>query len=256
MREIDADLCCANLQAVRSFWLSAALALPSLGCATGAPVGGRHLYVERYEPFAAAAPRHVPAPIAQAGTAPLAVRPGARQSAVSVAQALVGKSKVVVGGKRYGDDCTSFVQAVFEPLGVDLLAAGRHGDNGVTAMWRFAGRHGRVFEGGRPLPGDLVFFKETYDLNRDGQRNDGLTHVGLVEDVEADGTVLIIHRVARGVVRYRMNLAHPTHLRGADGKRLNDWLRTEAPGSKPRLTAELFAGFATLLPVESSLARR
>jgi hypothetical protein len=68
--------------------------------------------------------------------------------------------------------------------------------------------------------------------------------------------VLVIHRVARGVVRYRMNLARPTQLRAADGKRVNDWLRTEAPGSKPRLTAELFAGFATLLPVESSLAKR
>ena len=50
--------------------------------------------------------------------------------------------------------------------------------------------------------------------------------------------------------------ATEAQLRTADGKRLNDWLRTEAPGSKPRLTAELFAGFATLLPVESSIAKR
>ena len=68
--------------------------------------------------------------------------------------------------------------------------------------------------------------------------------------------MLVIHRVARGVVRYRMNLGAPTQLRTLSGKRLNDWLRTETPGSKPRLTSELFAGFATLLPVESHLARR
>jgi hypothetical protein len=241
---------------VRSLWLSAAFTLVATGCATGAPIGGRHLYVERYEPFARpAATREIPD--GEVGPpALLAVAPGARDSAVGTARALLGKSRVVVRGKRYGDDCTSFVKALFEPLGVDLLGEAAPGDNGVTAMWRFASRHGRIFGGGRPLPGDLVFFKETYALNRDGHANDGLTHIGLVEDVEADGTVLVIHRVARGVVRYRMNLSTPGQLRTAAGKRLNDWLRTEAPGSKPRLTSELFAGFATLLPVESHLARR
>jgi peptidoglycan DL-endopeptidase CwlO len=242
---------------MRFIWLSATLTLVATGCATGAPIGGRHLFVERYEPFARpASTREIPATEERAAV-PLVVAAGARNTAVDTARGLVGKTRVVVGGKRYGDDCTSFVKALFEPLGVDLLKEAEPGDNGVTAMWRFASHHGRIFEGGRPLAGDLVFFKETYDQNRDGRsNNDGLTHIGVVEDVEADGTVLVIHRVARGVVRYRMNLSAPTQVRTSSGKRLNDWLRTEAPGSKPRLTAELFAGFATLLPVESRLARR
>ncbi len=235
--------------------LSAAMWLLATGCATGAPVGGRHFYVERYEPFSRpASGREIP-DASPADAAPLELASGSRETVVVTAQGLVGKTKLVVKGKRYGDDCTGLVRAVYEPLGVNLLADAAPGDNGVTAMWRFAAKHGRIFEGGRPLPGDLVFFKETYDLNRDGQPNDGLTHVGVVEDVEADGTVLVIHRVARGVVRYRMNLSNPTQLRTADGRRLNDWLRTEAPGSKPRLTAELFAGYATLLPVGSPRAR-
>jgi hypothetical protein len=243
---------------VRVTLLSAAFAFLATGCATGAPVGGRHLLVERYEPFTRpASAREIPeAEPAERPSTQLAIAPGARDTAVGTAQGLLGKNKIVVGGKRYGDDCTSFVRAVYEPLGVDLLTEALPGDNGVTAMWRFASRHGRIFEGGRPLAGDLVFFKETYDQNRDGQTNDGLTHIGIVEDVEADGTVLVIHRVARGVVRYRMNLSSPTQQRTAGGKRLNDWLRTEAPGSKPRLTAELFAGFATLLPVEARIAKR
>lgn len=242
---------------MRSLWFSAALTLVATGCATGAPVGGRYLYVERYEPFARpAATREIPDAADDHPGTPVTVAAGARQTAVGTARGLLGKTRVVVRGKRYGDDCTSFVRAIYEPLGVNLLTEAEPGDNGVTAMWRFASHHGRIFEGGRPLPGDLVFFKETYDLNRDGNTNDGLTHIGLVEDIEPDGTVLVIHRVARGVVRYRMNLANPTQLRTTGGKRLNDWLRTEAPGSKPRLTAELFAGFATLLPVESRFAAR
>ena len=168
----------------------------------GAQIGGRQFYVERYEPFArSAATRDIPEAGDDAHRTPLALSPGARDTAVGTAQALLGKRQVVVRGKRYGDDCTSFVRAIYEPLGVNLLTEAEPGDNGVTAMWRFASHHGRIFEGGRPLPGDLVFFKETSDLNRDGQTNDGLTHIGLVEDVEPDGTVLVIHRVARGVDR-------------------------------------------------------
>lgn len=235
----------------------AATIITASACATGGPVGGRRFYVERYEPFARAAsgveiPRSEPVEVAK----PLQIAPGSRESALSTARALVGKTKLVVNGKRYGDDCTGFVRAVYEPLGINLMSDASRGDNGVTAMWRFASKHGRIFEGGRPVPGDLVFFKETYDLNRDGQTNDGLTHIGVVDDIEADGTVVIIHRVARGVVRYRMNLAARTLQKAPDGKKLNDWLRTEAPGSKPRLTGELFAGYATILPIESARASR
>lgn len=228
------------------------LALTLTACATGAPVGGRFGLDSRL------AVRAATVPVPQASNAeptPLPVTDGSRETVVSAAQGFVGKTSLTVGGKRFGDDCTGFIRAVFEPLGVNLMTEGQPGDNGVTAMWRFASHHGRLFEHGRPMPGDLVFFRETYDLNRDGQVNDGLTHIGLVEDVEADGTVVLIHRVARGVVRYRMNLSNPTQLKTADGRRLNDWLRTEAPGSKPRLTAELFAGYATLLPVTSPRAK-
>jgi hypothetical protein len=60
------------------------------------------------------------------------VAPGARDTAVGTAQALLGKSRVVVKGKTYGDDCTSFVRALFEPLGVNLLSEAAPGDNGAA----------------------------------------------------------------------------------------------------------------------------
>jgi hypothetical protein len=219
-------------------------------CATGAPVGSRAWSVDGYAPFAReGTPRDIPPrePL-RAEPTTLPVESNARESVLTTAKSLVGKSKLVVNGKRYGDDCTGFIRALFESLGLDLMSAAMQGDNGVTAMWRFATRHGRIFDDGTPVPGDLVFFKETYDLNRDGNANDGLTHIGIVETVETDETVVVIHRVARGVVRYRMNLRQPTAVKTATGRILNDWLRTERPGSKPRLTAELFAGYATLLP--------
>jgi hypothetical protein len=227
------------------------------GCATGAPVGARLASTAAYEPFSRpAASRAVPSVPDSEAQRPLTVAPGAREGAVDAARRFVGKSKITVNGKRFGDDCTGLVRAVYAQVGVDLMADATRDDNGVSAIYRFAGKHGRHFAGGRPVPGVLVFFKETYDFNRDGRSNDGLTHIGVVEDVEVDGTVIVIHRVARGVVRYRMNLSHPTQAASPTGERWNDWLRAEGPGAKPQLTAQLFAGYATLLPIESHLAAK
>ncbi len=236
--------------------MRAPLLLLTCACATSAPVGGRLALSEGYLPFTRpAAPASIP-PASDGTSGPLVVPPGARASALDAARNLVGKRQIAVGARRFGDDCTGLVRAVYSQAGVDLMADGAGGDNGVTAIWRFASRHGRIFEVGRPLPGDLVFFRDTYDLNRDGRTNDGLTHVGVVDDVEADGTVVVIHRVASGVVRYRMNLEHRDQPTDHDGHRWNDWLRAEQAGARPRLTGQLFAGYATLLPVESRFARR
>lgn len=236
-----------------------ALAAVLSGCATGAPVGGRRGGSDTgYQSFArSSAPRRTPSAEPSGQPAPLLTVPaGARDKAVQLAQGLVGKKVIKLGGKKYRDDCTGLVRGVYAQLGVDLLSGGAEGDNGVTAIWRTASTHGRLFEGGRPVPGDLVFFRETYDLNRDGRINDGLTHIGLVEAVGEDGTVLVIHRVARGVVRYKMNLQFRDSAVNSAGRPVNDYLRVAGSQQKPQLTAQLFAGYATLLPIEPRLARR
>ena len=73
--------------------------------------------------------------------------------------------------------------------------------------------------------GDLVFFNDTWDFNGDGLVNDPLTHVGIVEAVERDGTIVFISRVAGAIERYRMNVAQPHVHRSADGRVLNDYMR-------------------------------
>lgn len=239
-----------------AFVLGSALA----GCATGAPTGARTgLLTASYGSFSrAAAPRTIPATVdaSESATQPVRLTVADRRRAVALASKLVGKRNVELGGRHYRDDCTGLVMGVFDQLGMRVLEEAEPGDNAVTAIYRFAQKHGRIFDGGRPLPGDLVFFRETYDLNRDGRTNDGLTHVGIVEDVDAAGTVTVIHRVSRGVVRYRMNLANPDIRRdGKTGRILNDYLRNAAPGHREQLTGQLFAGYATVLPTGNAVAR-
>jgi cell wall-associated NlpC family hydrolase len=185
--------------------------------------------------------------------------PAGREEVLATARALLGQTQLVVDGRRYPADCIGLVQAAYARAGIAFRGAEKAGDNGVTAMYRYAQAHGRVYTGGRPVPGDIVFFRETYDQNRDGRRNDGLTHVGLVDAVDERGTVTVIHRVKRGVVRYRMNLAKKDQRRDAKtGETLNDVLRPPGPGQRQVLTGQLFVAYATLLPPPgpTAVARR
>jgi peptidoglycan DL-endopeptidase CwlO len=176
----------------------------------------------------------------------------ARQQAVALARRLLGRRTVSWPGQGFPDDCSGLVEGIYASVGVPLQGAAHHGDNGVTGLYRYAQARGRIFASGVPAPGDLVFFRDTYDQNRDGVLDDGLTHVALVESVSEDGTVAIIHRVRRGVMRYRMNLGHPEiHTDPQTGQVFNDYLRGSTGTSRPVLTAQLFFAFASVLPAET-----
>jgi cell wall-associated NlpC family hydrolase len=248
------------------------------GCATGTsgmPLGGVAGYENlRYRPTTPAAmPRAIPEPVQESETevaeAPARAEPkrraqpvsrtvapkNARETVLAAARALVGQPQVKVAGRAYPSDCTGLVEAVYSQAGLSMKGGAKPGDNGVTALYRYALNHGRVYNGGKPAAGDLVFFRETYDQNRDGRRNDGLTHVGLVDQVDTDGTVTVIHRVKRGVVRYRMNLSKPGVGKDPDtGKILNDTLRAPGQGHSFARTGQLFAAYASVLPASKPVA--
>ncbi len=240
--------------------LLAALALMT-GCATGRTLGGQVLASSHHSRslIPAAAPRApLDTPLATGKVKKVQPPPRAarREEVLTSARGLVGQKKVQLAGRTWPSDCTGFVEAVYAQAGVSFSGTALPGDNGVTALYRYARAHGRLFKRERPQPGDLVFFRETYDQNRDGQRNDGLTHVGLVDAVEKDGTVTVIHRVRKGVVRYRMNLRHPElRVDPRSGQVLNDALRVPGGERAGATTGQLFAAFATLLP-PAPVARR
>lgn|GEM_PF-1297340 len=162
----------------------------------------------------------------------------------SDASAKVGASSVNAPGQRFNEDCSGFTRAIYSANGVDLFADGvRPGENGVTAIYRFVSRRGGLHDD-EPLPGELVFFRNTTDYNRDGRENDGLTHIGIVESVEPGGTVHVIHRNSRGIVRENMTLDMPLVHKDRTGSVLNHWLRGQP---SPRLMSELFVTYGRVL---------
>ena len=172
-----------------------------------------------------------------------------RWRVVANARRLLGRTSIHWQGQQFPDDCSGLVLGVYASVGVPLTGSARPGDNGVTAVWRWTSARGRLFRTGRPDPGDLVFFHDTYDRDHDGKLDDGLTHIALVESVDSEGTVSIIHRVSRGVMRYRMNLDHPAlRTEPGSGRVLNDWLRGSSGRGQSVLTGQLFAIYGAVLP--------
>ncbi|WP_455388659.1 hypothetical protein [Petrachloros mirabilis] len=173
-----------------------------------------------------------------------------RAAIVRTAAKLVGAKTIVSNGRRIAYDCAGVTRAIFLEHGIDLYESGMTNPNanGVRLIHQHISKHGKFHDGPAVRPGDLVFFDNTWDYNGDGFINDPLTHVGIVERQEPDGTIIFISRVAGAIARYRMNLALPHIHKTADGKILNDYIRRKDIGDPPTtgyLTGQLFAGFGT-----------
>ncbi len=159
-----------------------------------------------------------------------------------------------VGGEKFNPDCTGFIEAVYEAEGVPLRAMMRRTApaerSGVAAAYETMRSYGAIFGSGEwPAPGDLIFWHDTYDRNRNGRADDPFTHVGVVEYV-VDGTVLFVHRGGKAVARGAMDPARPGE-GSANGVVVNSPLRARNPklAGVPSLAGALFAGYGRIDPV-------
>ncbi|MBK9948123.1 MAG: C40 family peptidase [Nitrospira sp.] len=189
--------------------------------------------------------------------APLLTSLPSRSAIVHSAVRLLGSKTITSQGRRIHYDCAGVTRAIFLEHGIDLYRS-NHSDvnaNGVRLIHSHVRQHGRLHQGTDVRPGDLVFFDNTWDFNGDGLLNDPLTHVGIVEQIEQDGTVTFISRVAGAVARYRMNLHQPHLHKTAEGHLLNDYIRRKRPAdpeNTARLTGELFSSYGNLLSPQNS----
>ncbi|HEU0006705.1 MAG TPA: hypothetical protein VLA67_08760 [Nitrospiraceae bacterium] len=175
-----------------------------------------------------------------------------RSAIARTAAKLVGAKTIESNGRRIDYDCAGVTRAVFLKHGIDLYDADpvNPNPNGVRIIHAHIQQQGKFHQGPVAHPGDLVFFNDTWDYNGDGKVNDALTHVGIVERQEKDGTVIFISRVVGAIKRYRMNLGLPHVHKSANGRILNDYLRRKDstdPANTRYLSGELFAQFATRL---------
>lgn len=168
-----------------------------------------------------------------------------RRRVATAAGSVVGGDAIVVGGVRYRFDCSGVASGIYAKAGLPVVTSSDGGGLDVRGLYALVKKTGSLRKT-QPLPGDFVFFDDTYDANGNGRVDDPLSHVGVVEHVDDDGTVLFVHRIGRQIVRARMNLTQPTVRHDKSGHALNHYLREATATAGPKTTAELFAGFGSL----------
>jgi hypothetical protein len=165
-----------------------------------------------------------------------------RERIAAAASVSVGDSPLVVGGVRYRFDCSGVTAGIYAKAGVLIVDEGALSSKALFSLVDAEG----ALHHDQPLPGDLVFFDNTWDENKNGRIDDPLSHVGVVERVEPNGTVVFVHRIGKVVVRWHMNLQRPHDRVDDTGAVLNHWLRA-ARGNRPAATTgELFVAYGTL----------
>lgn len=92
-------------------------------------------------------------------------------------------------------------------------------------------------------PGDLVFFKNTADVNGNGRPDDGVTMVGVVERVEP-GRVLFLAQRAGKVRRMAVDPNRPQVVRDAGDQVVNTRLVRWPGGAGPLTTGQCLQGYA------------
>jgi hypothetical protein len=168
--------------------------------------------------------------LAGCAIAPLRPTSEARESVVRAARAQIGERAL----PWHHAGCLALPRLAFGASGVELAA------DSPEALYRKLAREGHVFQSGSPRGGDLVFMRDLH-----GPAGD--LHVGVVGRVEADGTVLVYQRMARGVEAYRMNLAHPHDEHAPlDHHSWNDSITAGNGDTAP--AGALFSAYASILP--------
>ena len=127
------------------------------------------------------------------------------------ADSVLGKDRLLVRGKEFRIDCTGVIMAIYYYAGIDFTPAmtGYTG-NGVTRMYKYLREEELLYTTEYPVPGDIIFWDNTWDANEDGQYNDYLTHIGMVYDVDDSGLITYVHHNYRkGIIIEYMNLTDP-----------------------------------------------
>lgn len=114
----------------------------------------------------------------------------------------------------------------------------------IGDVYQYAFKQKLVYQTTRPAIGDLVFFHNTFDRNRDGRWNDWHSLVGIVENVDDDETITVLIYTTK-IEKIALNLKYP-ELKSRKGNAINSQLRPDE-GSQIGSAAKLFAGFANLL---------
>ena len=185
-----------------------------------------------------------------------------RKKIVEFAKSFEGKK--IPESSNWNKYSSGFVKMVYLKFGVDITDIDKKKDGEgkwlttTQMIYEYFKNNGDLFFGKMPEIGDLVFFDNTYDANKDGVFNDKLTGVGIVTEIDKDGTIFFLYNTSKGVSLKMINMKYPEkkNIKSKNiTKTVNSQLRWLTQKEKsdpiaykyPTLSAQLLNNFASIL---------
>ena len=149
-------------------------------------------------------------------------------------------------GKKDGGDCSGFVSLVNKNINnvyfseTNLLKF--YGENGSKsqAIYNFYKKRNLISQTS-PKLGDLVFFNNTTSQTK-GKNKQTITHLGIIDRIEDDGTIRFMHNT-RGKNKSGFINLFQKNSHKIGGKEVNSYIVACKGGDATCLTSNRFAGF-------------
>ncbi len=181
---------------------------------------------------------------------------GFRDKIINFASSFEGKD--IPKSDDWSAHATGFVKMVYLKEDIDITNPREKKDSDgkwltiAGLMHQYFKENGKLFKNGNPKKGDIIFFDNTYDRNKNNKADDILTTVGIVIDVDKEETINFYYYTKNSIVINQMNLKNQKveFLTEKNVKKsLNTkmfWRNKQQKDSFPELSGELFNSFGTL----------
>ncbi len=123
-----------------------------------------------------------------------------------------GRNYLTINGHRFKMDCSGVIRAIYFKAGIDLAKDfNKYSGGGTMRIHETLRSRGLIYRPTVPVPGDILFWDNTYDANHNGRSDDMLSHIGMVvsSDKKSGNIVYVHHHEKKGIVFEKMNLLHP-----------------------------------------------
>ncbi len=165
---------------------------------------------------------------------------------------LVKSAEYYAGKPKTRTDCSGLILKILNKNNITIFkkqAVIPRGANGVKIIYLTLKKYKKIYRShNKASPGDLIFFNNTYDKNKNKRVDDPLTHIAMITEVNRDGTIKYIHKSGKGIIYGYMNLRKRNKTKHKN-KVINSYLRRRYKKDSRRvkyLSAQLFNTFGTI----------
>jgi len=126
--------------------------------------------------------------------------------------ALKFKDKTLPRSKLWRNSSSGFIKMIFLNFKVDITKSKEKKDGKgkwfsmTELIYNFVEENGRLYKSKNYQEGDLIFFNNTYDKDKNGKLNDKLTSIALITKIDKDGTISFLMNISGKITLKYLNL--------------------------------------------------